>query len=86
MTEQAPPDYLPFLGIQFNPAYYDNEIDNNITKVEVSNEYLKKPINQDTGLINSVLTLTNTTTKETTWTTPATVITNYTNYNNVNKI
>ncbi len=35
MTEQAPPEYLPFTGIQFNPAYYDNEIDNNITRVEV---------------------------------------------------
>ena len=85
MTEQAPPEYLPFNGIQFNPAYYEQDIDNNITEYEANNTYLKKPINQNTGLINSVLTLTNTTTKEMQWTTPPTVITNYTNYDNVNK-
>jgi len=85
MTEQAPPEYLPFIGIQFNPAYYEQEIDNNITEYEANNTYLKKPINQNTGLINSVLTLTNTTTKEMQWTTPPTVITNYTNYDIVNK-
>ena len=85
MTEQAPPEYLPFNGIQFNPAYYEQDIDNNITEYEANNTYLKKPINQNTGLINSVLTLTNTTTKEMQWTTPAAVITNYVNYDNVNK-
>ena len=63
MTEQAPPDYY-FQNIIFNPKYYDNEVNNNITTYEANNTYLKKPINQNTGLLNSVLTLTNTTTKE----------------------
>jgi hypothetical protein len=84
MTEQAPPDYY-FQNIIFNPKYYDNEVNNNITTYEANNTYLKKPINQNTGLINSVLTLTNTTTKEMQWTTPAVAITNYTNYNSTNK-
>lgn len=30
MTEKAKPDYS-FPNIIFNPAFYDNEIDNNIT-------------------------------------------------------
>ena len=84
MTEQAPPDYY-FQNIIFNPKYYDNEVNNNITTYEANNTYLKKPINQNTGLLNSVLTLTNTTTKEMQWTTPAVAITNYTNYNSTNK-
>jgi len=41
MTEQAPPEYLPFPGIQFNPAYYDQEVNNNITKYEADNKYIK---------------------------------------------
>ena len=77
MTEQAPPDYY-FQNIIFNPKYYDNEVNNNITIYEANNTYLKKPIN--TGLVNSVLTLTNTTTKEMQWTSPAVAITNYVNY------
>jgi len=40
MTEQAPPDYY-FQNIIFNPKYYDNEINNNITKYEADNKYIK---------------------------------------------
>ena len=79
MTTQAKPKFY-FTGIKFNSSYYDTEVDNTITKVEVASQYIKNPINNATGPVNSVLTLTNTTTKETTWTTPATVITNYVNY------
>ena len=83
MTTQAKPKFY-FTGIKFNSSYYDTEVDNTITKVEVASQYIKNPINNGTGPVNSVLTLTNATTKETTWTTPATVITNYVNYNSVN--
>ena len=78
MTEKPVPDFT-FQNLIFNPAYYDNEINNNITKYEANNEFLKKPINQSTGLVNSVLTLTNTTTKEMQWTTP-TVVNDYVRY------
>ena len=84
MTTQAKPKFQKTTF--FNSSFYDTEINNNITKQEASNTYLEKPINQSTGLLNSVLTLTNTTTKETSWTTPATAITNYVNYNNTSKI
>ena len=40
MTEQAPPDYY-FQNIIFNPKYYDNEVNNNITKYEADNKYIK---------------------------------------------
>jgi hypothetical protein len=83
MTTQAKPKFEKTTF--FNSSFYDTEINNNITKQEASNTYLEKPINQSTGLLNSVLTLTNTTTKETSWTTPATAITNYVNYNNTSK-
>ena len=83
MSYDNPPLYY-FNGINFNPSFF-SEIDNNITQSEGDNRYLEKPINQSTGLLNSVLTLTNTTTKETSWTTPATAITNYVNYNNTSK-
>ena len=83
MTTQAKPKFEKTTF--FNSSFYDIEINNNITKQEASNTYLEKPINQSTGLLNSVLTLTNTTTKETSWTTPATAITNYVNYNNTSK-
>ena len=77
MTEKPVPDFT-FQNLIFNPAYYDNEVNNNITIYEANNTYLKKPIN--TGLVNSVLTLINTTTKEMQWTSPAVAITNYVNY------
>ena len=83
MTTQAKPKFQKTTF--FNSSFYDTEINNNITKQEASNTYLEKPINYNTGIVNSVLTLTNTSPIQASWTTPATAITNYTNYNNTLK-
>ena len=79
MTTQAKPKFY-FSGIRFNSSYYDTVIDNTITKVAVATQYIKIPINNATGPLSSVLTLTNTTTKETTWVLPSAPVTNYVNY------
>ena len=81
MSAENPPTYN-FPGIQFNPSFFDNE--NNISQYEADNTYLKKPINQNIGLLNSILTLTNVgTPKESSWTIPVAAITNYVNYDSV---
>jgi hypothetical protein len=79
MTTQAKPKFY-FTGIKFNSSYYDTVIDNNITKVAVATQYIKNPSNNSSGPVNSVLTLTNTTTNETTWVLPSTPVNNYVNY------
>ena len=78
MSVENPPTYN-FNGINFNPSFY---IDNNtITKEEVTNGYIKNPINNSTGLVNNILTLTNTSPIQTSWMSSPTQISDYVRFN-----
>ena len=113
MTTKAKPLHF-FIGIKFNSAFYDTEIDKSLkdyvnynstnqqlvsnvnyipttitdlrlTSIGRVNQIFNLPTNTSTASSNSILTLTDNITKNTTWTTPPTVIVNYVNYDNTAK-
>ena len=77
MSVENPPTYN-FNGINFNPSFYTNN--NTITKEEAANEYLKNPINNSSGVVNNVLTLTNTSPIQTSWSSASASVNDYVRY------
>jgi hypothetical protein len=51
MATESPPTFF-FNGINFNPTYYENEVNNNITQSAGDARYIEKDGDTATGLIN----------------------------------